>query len=209
MIKKFFIILLSILFLVVTLSAADTKKTAVKKEESKKEETKVVKRTPPEPKNAAFKEKIGIGIDVVNRNAQLRIWASNKLAFDVIAGLNFVGGDNSSFGLNLGGNIVFPMLDDQKLRIDLAPGMLLTYGRNSVSAGGVSFTESNLQFLFNVGLSLEVFLGPVCNDLSIGSSIGAGFGFKNTSVESNSTTNFVFSIANDFTVYPVIIRYYL
>lgn len=207
--KKFFIVLLSILFLSVSVNAADSKKLAAKKEETKKEETKVVKRQPPEPKNAAFKEKIGIGIDVVNRNAQLRIWASNKLAFDVIAGLNFVGGDNSTFGINIGSNIVFPMLDAQKLRIDLAPGMLLTYAKNSSSYGGVSYNESTLNFLFNVGLSMEVFLGPVCNDLSIGSSIGAGFGFRNTSVESNSTTNFVFAIADGFTVYPVIIRYYL
>ncbi|GEM_PF-1403855 len=213
MIKKLSVMLLSLIFLCGSILAAD-KKANVKKEEPKKVTT-VKKYTPPEPKNAPFKEKIGIGIDVINKMASLRFWLANKLSLDANAGLSFAGGDPSSFILKLGSNIVFPMVDDQKLRLDLMPGISLAYSKNTSEelAGFTFFSEagdiSTLKFIFNIGLSFEVFLGPISNDLSIGSQIGLAFGIKSTSVGSSSTTNFVFSLAEDFAVSPIIIRYYL
>lgn len=216
--KKFLIFILGVMFLFSFSFGADKTKTQKSKQvSSSKKAIKVAKKALPEPKNAPFKEKIGIGIDILNKTASLRFWLSNKLALDCIAGLNFAGGTPSAFGLNLGTNIVFPLVDDQKLRLDLAPGMLIKYSKNTIEelASLGSFTSfaggdiSTLKFIFNIGTSFEVFLGPICNDLSIGSSIGVGFGFKSVSVGGSSSTNFVFSLVEDFAVMPIIIRYYL
>lgn len=213
--KKALAILVCFIFLFTGLFAADKKAKTEQKEVKKTVESRV-KKEPPEPKNAEFKEKIGIGIDVLNKMGSIRFWVANKLGLDFIAGMGFVGGNPSAFTLKLGSNIVFPLIDDQKLRLDMAPGLLLSYSKNTLeefanlNVGSlVEGDISTLKFLFNVGLSLEVFLTPISGDLSLGSQIGLGFGLKSTSVGSSSTTNFIFSLAEDIAVFPVIIRYYL
>ncbi len=213
--KKLLIMLLSLVFLCSSLFAAE-KKTTKKEEPAKQVTQPVVKKALQEPKNAPFKEKIGIGVDLMNKITSIRFWVSNKLAIDGIAGLSFIGGNPAAFGLKIGTNIVFPLVDDQKLRVDLTPGMLIAYSKNTLeelaslgSYAGLAGDISTIRFIFNVGTSFEVFLGPISNDLSIGSSIGLGFGFKSVSAGGSSDTSFVFSLVEDFAVMPVIIRYYL
>lgn len=223
--KKFLILVLSIMFLF-TFSYAADKKTTKKEEPKKKEETKktstpVVQKTMPEPKNASYKEKFGIGIDVVNKAGLVRIWLANSLALEATAGLFFASGNPASFGIRLGGNAVFPIVDDQKFRLDVAPGLIIKYAKNdpneilsslttllSASGSGGSGDISILYLLCGVGLSFEVFLTAISNDLSIGSQIGLNLGIKNVNVGASSTS-FVFQIAEDKGIIPIIIRYYL
>jgi hypothetical protein len=210
MVKKFLIILLSLIFLCVSLSLADTKATKKKEEPKKKEETKqtstsAVQRIMPDPKNAPYKEKFGVGVDIAGKSGLVRIWLSNKLALEATAGLNLESGNPATLGLRLGGDVVFPIIDDPKFRLDLAPGLLLSYNKSNYSGLG---DMSTLQFLFKAGLNFEVFLNAISNDLSIGSQLGLGIGIKNVSAGSTST-HFIIALAEEIGVIPIIIRYYL
>ncbi len=224
MVKRVTVIILSLIFFSFSIFAADKKETKKKEETKKQEETQktstVVQRMASEPKNAPYKEKFGVGVDLAGKSALIRTWLSNKFALEATAGLSFASGNPASFGLKLGGNIVFPVIDDQKFRLDLTPGLLIKYAKNDpneilsslslamADSGSGGGDISTLQFLFGVGLSFEVFLNAISDDLSIGSQIGLGLGIKSISAGATSTS-FVFAFAEDIGIIPIIIRYYL
>jgi hypothetical protein len=159
----------------------------------------------PAPKAQAdnsFKGKLAVAVDIFNRGASLRLWPANNLGIDISAGLNYQSGNSGAFGINLGGNLVFPMLEVDRFALYVTPGLKLNYLKQSVPAG-----VSTFDFLAGAGLEFEAFI--VEKTFSLGGSVGGLLGIRSISPDNgSSSTSFIFCLASDIAVIPLIARFY-
>jgi hypothetical protein len=137
-----------------------------------------------EPKGD-LKDKIGLAF-TTGGTGSMRMWITNTLGLDLSANIGVGGG--SDFGLGLGANIVFPILEQGVAAIYITPGMLVSF--NTARAGGVS--TSNIGFNFNVGLEAEAFI--VKNLVSVGGEIGLNIGINVNSTAGVTDTSFIMNL---------------
>jgi hypothetical protein len=163
---------------------AKVKKAVVSEESSVDEErpTTVVKKMS-EPKDS-LKEKIGLAFSPLGA-ASVRMWLTNSMGLDMLANIHFESG--VQFGIGVGANLVFPMLEEGPVAVFITPGMNLNF--TSFDGGG-----SRIGFGFMAGLEAEAFI--VRNVISIGGTFGLGIGLDVTSPPAplTSTTTFTFDV---------------
>ncbi|MCX8092933.1 MAG: hypothetical protein N3E50_02045 [Candidatus Goldbacteria bacterium] len=199
MAKKFLAVFLSfvLLFGIVSLTYAKKKETNKKEEvqETKPVTTvsKVVETKDP------LKEKTSVAVD--GSSASLRIWSSNKMAIDFSAGLGFQS-EPSTFAFNLGGGLVFPMMESERLNAYVVPGLNIGFTKITINTGFGTVSQNIFTLLAGAGFEFEGFIVPQI--LSIGSSVGVFIGIQS----SEGTTSFIFDAARGIGLKPLIIRFY-
>lgn len=136
-----------------------------------------------EPKDN-LKEKIGLAFTTAGTGSA-RMWITNTLGLDMSANLGVGGGED--FRLDLGANIVFPILEEGPAALYLKPGMLIGFDTSAF--------VSHIKFDFTVGLEAEAFI--VKNLLAVGGSMGMNIGINvNSPAGGITTTDFVLDIGS-------------
>ncbi len=212
MFKKIAVIVLSLLLFASFTTAA--KKKHVKKDEVKPVQTEVVvQKEAVVQKETTFKDKLALGYDLIDRNVYFRFWPNYNMGMEFTGGLGFTTGNQSSFTFNAGMNIIFPMYNAGSFYLNLDPGIRLGYNNGRTTIAGINATQSSFNVILGCWLEGEVFLTAISKDFSIGSSFGAGLIINpnSTSVNGNtsSSTSIGLSVAlPDFSVVPLVVRYY-
>ncbi|HDQ26464.1 MAG TPA: hypothetical protein ENN43_06955 [bacterium] len=148
-----------------------------------------------------YKDLLGVSIDVMNREAGVRLWPVDTMGLDFNAGIGH-NGVLESTGFNIGAGMVFPMAEADNLALNITPGMKIDY--TSMKIAGTDMGE----FLFSVGVGVELEIF-VLKNFSISSSAGINFGVYSVSVGSSSETKMLFDLGRGTAVWPLVIRYYL
>jgi len=209
MVKKSIAVVLALLFFAGIVLG---KKKPVKTEEIKEPEKKEVV----VQKDADFKDKLSLGYDILNRNVYLRFWPNNKFGMEFTGGLGFATGSStanipSSFTFNAGMNMIFPMYNAGTFYLNLKPGIGIGFNNTSYPAVGNldSYSINKFQVILGCWLEGEEFLTAISKNLSVSSSVGAGFLISSTSDAGTSATTIGFSAAlPDFSIMPLVVRYY-
>ncbi|HRU40052.1 MAG TPA: hypothetical protein P5511_09255 [Candidatus Goldiibacteriota bacterium] len=167
---------------------------AAKKAEAEKQETTVVQKIS-EPKTD-IKNKLGLGFTSAG-DMSLRLWMTNSLGLDMAASMRL--GDG--FGMGLGANLVFPLMENDAVAIYVAPGLGIGFTSETVA----NVTSTDIDFMFNVNLETEAFI--VKNLLSVAGTFGMGIGISVNSVANVSTTDFIMTLGS--APAAIIVRLYI
>ncbi len=155
------------------------------------------------------KEKISAGFDVLNREASVRFWAGDAIGFDASTGLSYV---NDWTEFKLSGAAVFPMFSSDGINGNLVAGIGLGFGADKND----NVEHSMISVMAKAGLEFETILAGINKNLSIGSGVFFAVGAARTNTKtkignttiSTDETDISVGFIKDFTISPVIIRYY-
>jgi hypothetical protein len=149
---------------------------------------------------AELKSKISAGCSVTGSSASVRIWPTDNLGLELSAGLALTK-DGTNLPVQV--QMIFPLAENGNFALNLAPGMGITYTNTKANTNIIS---NGYSLSVGADLIFELALPMISENLSIGSGIGAWFGYTSTSIV-NGTTTPVFN-ADIVRVTPVVIRYY-
>jgi hypothetical protein len=156
------------------------KVTAEETVEEAKPETIVEKMS--EPKDA-LKDKISLAFNIPSGIASVRFWLTKSMGLDLIAGFGIGLPAGYDLSFSLGGNIVFPLMEEKNFAVYVTPGLLINLMTGSTQALPlVDESTMKIGFAFGAALETEVFL--VKDLLSVGGSLGLSLG-----INVDSTTN--------------------
>jgi hypothetical protein len=186
MFKRILTVALCFVLVLGVSTLAFAKKAKVKAQEVSAEETQpeTVVHKMSEPKGD-LKDKLGLAFTTAG-DASLRMWLTKSMGLDLAANINVGGG--SDFGLLIGANIVFPILEEGPIAVYVTPGLSLNFDTTTV---GVAST-GNLGFNFIVGLQAEAFI--VKNVVSVGGTLGMNIGINVASAGGTSNTSFLLGL---------------
>jgi hypothetical protein len=189
-----FALVLGVSTLAFAKKAKTEKKASAEVTEETKPETVVHKMS--EPKDS-LKDKLGLAF-TTGGTGSLRMWLTNSMGLDLLANIGLAASTNTSFGLGLGANLIFPMLEEGPVAVYMKPGLLINF--NSTAGG------SDIIFDFTGALEAEAFI--VKNVVSVGGTLGMLIGIDVQSVAGNSNTIFNLGLGTS-SVSSLFVRVYM
>jgi hypothetical protein len=187
MFKRILSVVLCFVLVLGVSTLAFAKKAKVKAQEVSAEETQpeTVVHKMSEPKGD-LKDKIGLAF-TTGGSGSLRMWITKSMGLDLSA--NIATGNGVDFGMGIGANIVFPILEEGPAALYIKPGLGLNF--SAISGGG-----SNIAFSFIAALEAEAFI--VKNLISVGGTLGLNLGINVSSPPAplNSSTSFVMNLGS-------------
>jgi hypothetical protein len=158
-----------------------------------------------EDSKQAFKDKMAVGFNVINRSVDVRFWPKNNFGLDLSAGLGY---DNDVTDFNFGAGIAVPVYEGDGIFANWISGAALGLTASDINNNTMSIISIGI----NTGVEFEVFLTSISKNLSLSSSVGMTAGLRMSSTKSGDNTvtanKFFLGFANSAAVNSLTVRYY-